>query len=189
MLPDFFFTVYSSIRASVPLMEVARDCARERRGDPVAARTGDYLDRHIREELHHDDWLLDDMVALGMDTATWLRRPPSPAIAALVGAQYYWALHAHPVAVLGYLAVLEGNPPSASQLKRIQARTGAPRDAFRTLLKHAELDPHHREELRQTIDAMPLAEEQAALLAISAFHTIEQVSGAFEEILAAHSSR
>ena len=29
---------------------------------------------------------------------------PSPAVAALVGSQYYWLLHHHPVALLGFVA-------------------------------------------------------------------------------------
>ena len=33
--------------------------------------------------------------------------------AALVGAQYYWIRHVHPVALLGYVMLLEGYPPSA----------------------------------------------------------------------------
>lgn len=184
MLPEFYFALYSSVRSSVPLMETARDCACSRAGsDPVATQTAEYLAVHIREELHHDEWLLEDMLAMGMDRATILRRPPPPAIAALVGAQYYWVLHSHPVAVLGYLAVLEGDPPSAAQVSDIQARTGLPPQAFRTLLKHAQLDPHHSQQLKRTLDQMPLQQEHTTLLGFSAFHTIQQLTHVFEEIL------
>jgi hypothetical protein len=46
---------------------------------------------------------LDDLEALGVDTAALRVQPPSPTIAALVGAECYWILNYHPVAILGYL--------------------------------------------------------------------------------------
>src|SRR2546429_520773 len=44
------------------------------------------------------------------------RRPPADSTARAVGAQYYWIRHHHPVALLGYVAVLEGRPPSVEFL-------------------------------------------------------------------------
>ena len=39
---------------------------------------------------------------------------PPPSVAGLVGSQYYWILHHHPVAFLGYVALMEGYPPTPS---------------------------------------------------------------------------
>jgi pyrroloquinoline quinone (PQQ) biosynthesis protein C len=187
MFPDFLFMLHSIIRSSVPMMMAAGESARSRAdSDPVAARIAGYYSQHAREEAHHDEWLLDDMVAIGMDRSEVLTRMPSPTVASVVGAQYYWIFHVHPVALLGYLAVLEGNPPSAKELKNITTQHGLPEEGFRTMFKHAQLDPHHRNELYEQIDELPLNDDQASLLTLSAFHTIDQLSQAFQEILDSH---
>jgi hypothetical protein len=172
LIPDYLFCIHSIIRASVPLMEAARDRALLLAAhDPLAASLVDYLSQHVNEERHHDDWLLDDLEELGVSRDSVWSRMPSPTVANLVGAQYYWIFHHHPVALLGYIAVLEGNPPIESDIAKVIARTGLPESAFRTFIKHARLDPHHRDDLDAALDAMPLAEEHDVLVATSALET------------------
>lgn len=188
MYPEFLFLVHSMIRSSVPMMEAAAEAAEARApedaaGAPLAA----YYRHHAREEAGHDDWLLDDLEMLGVERREVLTRLPSTWVASLIGAHYYWIHHVHPVALLGYLAVLEGNPPNLGMLESIQRTTGLPREAFRTLIKHAHLDPHHRDDLNAHIDRLPLTDEQSHLLTLSAFHTVELVTRAFEEILSSFS--
>jgi hypothetical protein len=179
--PELLFHIHCVVRATVPAMEAARRNAEALSpSDPVARAVEAYLARHIPEELHHDDWLLDDLEALGVSRETVWRRVPSPAAAALVGNVYYWVLHAHPVAWMGYAAVTEGHPPSANFLLSVMERTGLPRDGFRTYLKHAQLDPHHSREMYAALDAMPLTREQTALLGVVAFRTIHYVADLFE---------
>jgi hypothetical protein len=106
---------YSEARATVPLMEAAQSRAVElaREGDAVAQALLPWLREHIVEETDHDRWLLVDYARIGGDPATMADWPGCPTVAAMVGSVYYWALHAHPVAILGYCAVLEGTPPSS----------------------------------------------------------------------------
>ncbi|HEX2165425.1 MAG TPA: iron-containing redox enzyme family protein [Thermoanaerobaculia bacterium] len=184
LVPEFLFLVHSMIRASVPMLEAAAAAARRLPpGDPVAAPLADYFEKHAREELHHDEWLLADLAALGRSREELLARMPSPTVAAGVGAHYYWIHHVHPAAFLAYLAVLEGNPPEVDQLEDIRRRAGLPPEAFRTLVKHAHLDPHHRDDLDDTLDALALTPSLHALLGVAAFHTVERVADAMEEIL------
>ncbi len=113
LYPEYLVTSHCIIRASVPLMEAGRERALALADDdPVAAALAPYYEHHIPEELHHDDWLLDDLEVLGRERSDILSRIPAPTVAALVGAQYYWMFHYHPVALLGYIAVLEGYPPT-----------------------------------------------------------------------------
>ena len=116
-------------------------------GDGVAAGMIAYLERHIEEERGHDEWLLEDLEALGVSRAEVRTRAPADSTARAVGAQYYWIRHDHPVALLGYVAVVEGRPPSVAFLDEIVARTGLPSSAFRTLYRHAESDVGHGRDL------------------------------------------
>jgi len=185
IFPVFLLYLHFIMRASVPLMEVALKRVQETAVcDPLAAGLASYLTAHIPEERHHDEWILDDLEVLGLSRGAVQAKIPSPIIAALVGAQYYWILHCHPVALLGYIAVLEGSPPSLEHLAEVQAKTGLPRDAFRTYLQHAHLDPHHRTELDRTLDSLPLTAEHSTLIAISASQTAQLLAQAIEGFVA-----
>jgi hypothetical protein len=185
LYPRYLVLSHGIIRGSVPLMVAARDRARALPGDPVAAMVADYTERHIDEELGHDDWLLEDLASLGVDPGAVRSRAPSPTVAALVGAQYYWIHHVHPVGLLGYVLLLEGWPPTPETVDELRRRTGYGAAAFRTLLAHADLDPSHGEELDAVLDALPLRAEQRELLGVSALSSAAGLAAAFEELLAA----
>jgi hypothetical protein len=178
--PELLIHLHCVVRATVPAMETARKAAEARSGsDPVAEAMAAYLARHIPEELHHDDWLLEDIEALGIPRETVLRRVPPPAAAALIGSVYYWVLHAHPVAWMGYAAITEGHPPAGEFLLGLMEQTGLPREGFRTYFKHTQLDPHHSREMYAALDDMPLTAEHTALLGVVAFQTIHNVAALF----------
>jgi hypothetical protein len=185
LYPDYLFTLHSVIRASVPLMETARDQARSLvPGDPVAAGLAAYLDKHIDEERDHDEWLLDDLESLGVDRSSVVARVPSPTIARAVGAQYYWVLHYHPVALLGWIGLLEGYPPTPTVIDELTTRTGYGPQAFRTLSAHAELDVGHRDELFDMVDRLPLTAEQSAVIGLSAMSSVDLLARALDEVIA-----
>jgi hypothetical protein len=89
------------------------------------------------------------------------------------------------VALLGCFAVLEGSPPEVEMLDEVAERAGMPRAALRTLYKHAQLDPHHRDDLDAVLDSLPLTPEQSALLGISALTTVDQLGGILERLVGA----
>jgi hypothetical protein len=174
LYPELLCLLHHTIRASVPLMELAARRAEELAAvDPAAAELVPYLRQHAIEEHDHDNWVLTDYRALGLDPSEILRRPPSETVAALVGAVYYWTLHYHPTAILGYMAVLEGTPPTVELIDRLIASTGYPRVAFHTLLHHAEIDPHHGQDLWDLLDLLPLDEDQIAVIVTTALHTLD----------------
>jgi Iron-containing redox enzyme len=183
LYPEYLFTIHCVIRASVPLMETARDRARPMgHDDPVAAELADYLSAHIEEERDHDEWLLGDLETIGVDRAGVLARPPSPTVASAVGAQYYWVLHYHPVALLGWIGLLEGYPPTPRMIDELLARTGYGPEAFRTLTAHAELDPHHGDELFEALDRLPLTAGQSAAIGLSAISSVHLLARALDEV-------
>ncbi len=186
LYPEYLFAAHAIIRASVPLMQMTLGRARSMpQADVVAAGVADYLNEHIAEELDHDEWLLDDLELLGIERSSVLSRPPSATIAALVGAQYYWVLHYHPVALLGYVALLEGNPPTPQLIEELIDRTGFDRRAFRTLIAHGELDPHHRADLDEMLDALPLTYEQSTVIGLSGIFSADMLARVIEEVVEA----
>ncbi len=185
LYPRYLVSLHTMIRASVPLMMAARQAvAGQGESDPLAGPLAAYFDQHIVEEAHHDDWLLDDLARIGVPRGDALEHMPSPQVAAAVGAQYYYIHHFHPVALLGYIALLEGYPPAEELAHAAAERTGYPIEAFRTLRKHAHLDPHHRDDLNRLLDTLPLTAGQMSLITINALTTLERLGRVLEEILA-----
>lgn len=179
---DYLVACHGILRATIPLLETAR---REALAcDDAASRTlASYLQKHIEEEAGEDEWLLRDLQVLGVDQSSVLAHVPSANVARLVGAQYYWVLHAHPVAVLGYLAGLERDPPSLEAIDDLVERTGHDRPAFGTLIAHAERDPDHAEELDDLLDRIELTEEQWLLVSLSAMNSVHMLAMVLKEVV------
>jgi len=184
LYPRYLAASYHIGGTLVPLMEAALRRARELGpDDAVAAGLAAYLERHIPEELHGDEpggGMLDDLAALGVDVATLRAELPSPKIAALVGAQYYWILHQHPVAVFGFLE-LEAYHLDVPTVEALIEKTGLPREGFGQLLLHAELDAGHARDMHRVLDSLPLEPYHEQLIAVSALQTVALVSEAVTE--------
>jgi hypothetical protein len=184
LFPEYLLTLYASMRATVPLLDIAAERARAMASDdPVAAALAPYFVHHAHEELHHDDWLLQDMELLGIEGSVARSRRAPADVAEMIGAQYYLLQFSHPVSLLGCFAVLEGSPPEIDVLDQVAARTRLPKAALRTLYKHAQLDPHHRDDLDDLVNSLPLSPEHSALMGLSALHTIDKLGGILERLL------
>jgi hypothetical protein len=175
LFPRYMAASWHMARTMVPLMEAALVRARELApDDPVAEGLAAYLEKHIPEEMHGDEpggAALDDLEALGVDPVALQAQLPPPKLAALLGAQYFWILHYHPVAILGFLH-LEAYHPHGPGLERFIEQTGLPRDGFRQLLLHAKLDAVHARELDRVLDSLPLEPRHEELIELSALQSV-----------------
>jgi hypothetical protein len=181
MFPKFLLAIHGSVRATIPLMELAIEVCR-RRDDPICSQLLPYFTQHIAEERGHEDWLLEDLEAIGISRDHVFGTVPHRLIAGVAGAQYYWISHVHPVALLGFFAVLEGNPPIASDLADIQEQTGMRMEAFRMLTHHAEVDKAHAAEIYALLDRLPLSPFHAELVGVSALHTLSTLEQFFDDL-------
>lgn len=189
--PQFLIALHSLTRASVPLMEWAlAECERRAVGDANATMLSDYFRAHIPEEVGHDIWILEDLESLGVPREQVLARTPSAAAAQLIGAQYYWTRFCHPVALLGYMELAEGYPPTLATVEELKMRTGYGDDCFRALRRHATIDLEHRDDLHRVMDSLELTQEQVQLISISALTSVDLTVQLFDEVLAdaSHSS-
>jgi hypothetical protein len=188
--PRYMVAIHSMIRASVPLMEAALSVTRQAYVDMPGGRALEaYYAKHIPEEMWHDEWVLDDLERIGFARTIAIEHVPSPTVAAMVGSQYYYIRHVHPAVLLGYIGVLEGYPPAEELARTASEKTGYPIEAFRTLRKHAHLDPHHRDDLDAAYDAMPFGPELHALIRANAMRTLGYLVAMVEEILDDDASR
>jgi hypothetical protein len=174
--------IHQITRASGPLMEAALERCRLCDGDHAAQGLASYLERHIEEERHHDTWLLEDLESIGVGRAEVLAAPPPGAVAAMVGAQYYWIRHHDPAALIGYMLMLECNAPTLETLADLKRRSGLPESFFRTHRIHAELDPDHQSDLLDLAIALPLAPARRRLIDDSIMHTLERMADCLADL-------
>lgn len=107
----------------------------------------DYYLEHAEEERGHAAWLAADLLTAGADV---MKIPKSRTAVAMAGGQYYLMKHVSPAALLGYMAVLEGNPMPMEMIEHLEALHGV--DLLRTVRYHAEHDIDHGAYLAQMID-------------------------------------
>ena len=181
---EYLIISHQIVRASVPLLVCARDQALKLPSDdPLGPALADYLAKHIEEEHGHDQWVLRDLKILGVAPEDVLQRVPLPAVAEMVGAQYYYLYHYHLLAILSYIAVLEGNAPTHEQLEEVLQRTGLPRSAFNTMAEHATLDQEHAQEADDFLDGLPLSPDHVELLGVAAIACIASFKKVLEGVL------
>jgi hypothetical protein len=184
LYPEFLFATYAVTAASAPAMRIAAErAAALPPDDPLAGWLRDYLFEHAEEERDHEQWILDDLASLGIPRDKVLARLPYLSAVALVGAQYYWMLHVHPIAYLGYIAVLE-QPSSLDFLEEVSTRSGIPLSSMSAHVHHATLDPGHVAEFDRTLDGLSLTERQREIITISAVTTVAHLQDVFSELLA-----
>jgi pyrroloquinoline quinone (PQQ) biosynthesis protein C len=182
---EYIYQSHSIIRASVPLMQAAEQACQlpVHAGDPALRDFGRYLRRHIPEETGHHEWILDDGVALGLNRQAILQRLPKERATELVGVQYYWIHHYSPIALAGFIATMEGNPPPAEFFEEIARRNNLSLKCFTSFLYHAKIDPQHQRDLDAVLDALPLTPAQLELIGISSLRTIRMMTGIMEDII------
>lgn len=184
IFPRALMRAYTISNASVPLMEAARARALTlANDDPVAAGLADYLEHHIPEETGHDEWMINDLEALGISRHEVVNRVPEPSLAALIGMQYYWIQHRHPIAFTGYAAIVEGNPVPPAKIDEIEQRLDLPARALRTMRWHAVHDLEHSADLDDALDGLPLTDEHTALIGINVAYSQALLARSVHEMI------
>ncbi|MEW6991232.1 iron-containing redox enzyme family protein [Colwelliaceae bacterium 6441] len=169
-------------RATVPLMQEVVRVAKTIPHDPVSAPLIKYMTKHIAEETDHDQWYVNDLEVLGLTREKVFSRIPPPTLAALVGSQYYWLNHHHPVAFMGYIACLEVYHPTVEYVENLIKRSGLPAKGFSTIMEHAVIDAQHSQDIIQTLNELPLTEEHYKMIEMSAFQTFRYVALLMEDV-------
>lgn len=162
VMADNLVFSYHTICASEPML---RECALNL--DPSSPFLS-YFVHHLAEEKNHVFWLRRDLA--NADISIINRRLQFDA-AELAGPQYYLIRHVSPLAVLGYLAVLECFPMDPVILDALESIHG--KEMFHTLRYHSEHDPEHGADVLEQIDKV--APEMQPVIAENAIRTVSKL--------------
>jgi pyrroloquinoline quinone (PQQ) biosynthesis protein C len=141
------------------------------------------LYERIAEEKGHENWVLEDIEALGGDVRNTRSAPPSAPVQAMIGFNYFGVERVHPCSVLGMLYVLEvvasvyGGRVADSIARAIGREVGA--GGFKFLSSHATMDVDHMAKLNRLLKTVEDPAAQDAILRSTAvnFHQFGQLFG------------
>jgi hypothetical protein len=116
-----------------------------------------YMYEHMQEESGHEEWVMNDLDALGVTPQDTRAYPPGPFTLALCGYNYWGADRGNPCSVLGMIYALEViasvyGGPFASAVKESLLLEGERGISF--IGSHATLDVEHMATLRKVLNTL-----------------------------------
>ena len=143
---------YHHVRFTVPLLALAHDhCG----ADDTAYVNA--LAEYIDEESGHEEWILDDIKALGGDGEAVRNGQGGFACRVMIAYAHYEIEHISPYALLGMVHVLEGMSVDLAEKAAgaIAASFGSnPPNAFSYLTSHGALDTEHVKFFEDLVNAI-----------------------------------
>jgi len=100
---------------------------------------------YIEEELGHQEWILNDIAACGLDKEAVRHSQPAPETELMVAFGYDTINRINPLGFFGMVHVLEGTSIATadSAADGVQKALGLPNTAFSYLRSHGSLDQEH----------------------------------------------
>ena len=153
----FLGQAYHHVRHTTPLL-MNLGARLPRRLDWLRGPVAEY----IREEIGHEEWILDDIAAAGGDRNAVRDSAPDTAAEVMVAYAYDLVNRRNPAGFFGMVYVLEGTSVALAlhAADRIQAALGLPDAAFTYLRSHGTLDQEHTRHLADLVDAMEPDDQQ-----------------------------
>jgi pyrroloquinoline quinone (PQQ) biosynthesis protein C len=110
--------------------------------------------RYIAEELGHEQWILEDLAACGVDPGPVARATPDFPCELMVAYAYDVVQRGNPVGIFAMVHVLEGTSTRVAcrAAGALQQHLGLPDTALRYLTSHGELDRGHVQFFRSLMD-------------------------------------
>ncbi len=157
----FLTQAYHHVRHTVPLL-MACGARLPARLEWLRTAVGEY----IEEEMGHHEWVLDDLVACGMDRAQMQASQPAMATELMVAYAYDTIARGNPVGFFGMVLVLEGTSVALATraAQTIESSLGLPRNAFSYLLSHGDLDVEHVGFYEDLMNRLDDPDDQAAVI-------------------------
>jgi pyrroloquinoline quinone (PQQ) biosynthesis protein C len=157
----FLTEAYHHVKHTVPLL-MACGARLPERLEWLRAGIGDY----IEEEMGHQEWILGDLRACGVDDEAVRLDPPHPTTEVMVAYAYDYIQRHNPVGLFGMVLVLEGTSThlASGAAQAIGRSLGLPSNAFRYLSSHGALDIGHMDFYRSLMDRLEREEDRRAVI-------------------------
>jgi pyrroloquinoline quinone (PQQ) biosynthesis protein C len=157
----FLGQAYHHVRHTVPLL-MACGARLPARLEWLRAAIGEY----ISDEMGHQEWVLDDLAACGVDRAQAAATQPSIETELMVAYAYDTIARNNPLGFFGMVLVLEGTSVALATraAHSIETALDLPRNAFSYLLSHGDLDIEHVGFFEGLMDRLDNADDQAAVV-------------------------
>ncbi len=142
-----------------------------------------FLYRHMHEESGHEQWVLNDLEAVGVANEVATTEAPSVHVLALNGYNYWSADRRHPCSVLGMMYVLEviasvyGGPFCAAVKEALLLKDD---HGTSFIGSHATMDALHMSELKDVLNLLDSEGARASVIESIAvnFHHVTHVFAA-----------
>jgi pyrroloquinoline quinone (PQQ) biosynthesis protein C len=174
----FLTQAYHHVRHTTPLL-MACGARLPTRLEWLRDAVAEYID----EEVGHQEWILDDLAAIGVDRTVSAASQPAPATELMVAYAYDTINRGNPVGFFGMVLVLEGTSVALATRAAgvIEKALGLPRAAFSYLRSHGDLDIEHTGFFERLMDRLDNPEDQAAVIhAARMFYRL--YAGVFESL-------
>lgn len=158
MYAKYLRQAYHHVRYTVPLLELALDHC-----NVAETAYANALAEYITEETGHDEWILDDIRALGFDAEAVRSGQGNFACRVMIGYAHYAIEHISPYALLGMVHVLEGMSVELAQKAAgaiAQSFGDRPPNAFSYLTSHGALDTEHVQFFEHLVNGIDAPEIQ-----------------------------
>lgn len=156
----FLVQAYYHVRHTTPLLMLLGGRLPERLGWMRGA-----VAEYIKEELGHEEWILNDIAAAGGDADAVRAGVPDLPAELMVAYAYDVLNRGNPAGFFGMVFVLEGTSVALALMAadRIQQALGLPDAAFTYLRSHGTLDQEHTRHLESLLEKMTPDDQQEAL--------------------------
>ncbi len=158
---DFLTQAYHHVKHTVPLLMAAGS----RIPDSMEwLRTA--LAEYIEEELGHEEWILNDIEACGINKESIRHSQPALATELMVAYAYDVINRVNPVGLFGMVHVLEGTSIATADKAAdgIQSALSLPDAAFTYLRSHGALDQQHVKFFESLMNKITDNEQQECII-------------------------
>jgi len=166
----FLTQAYHHVKHTVPLLMATGSRLSE---DKEWLRNA--VAEYIEEELGHQEWILNDIAACGVDKESVRHSRPNMATELMVSYAYDTIQRINPLGFFGMVHVLEGTSISIadSAADHIRESLSLPKKAFSYLYSHGSLDQEHVEFFKNLMNKIEAPAEQRQIIdSAKVFYTL-----------------
>ena len=157
----FLEQAYHHVKHTVPLMMAAGS-----RFSPEKESLREALVEYVKEEVGHQEWILNDIAHAGGDAEAVRHGEPNSATEMMVAYAYDYVCRINPVGFFGMIFVLEWTSTAlaTNAADTIRQSLDLPQNCFSYLYSHGTLDIEHMKFLEQLVNQIPDEPDQQAII-------------------------